>query len=82
MTDRTVIDELYDEAKQLDEENQRVLLAIARLLAQPKGGTPGYLAKQYAREIGFSSEALAEMQQAIEEACEQIDDFPEVHFDE
>jgi hypothetical protein len=71
MTDRTVIDELYDEAKQLDEENQRVLLAIARLLAQPRG-TPGYLAVQYAEEINFPKEDLAEIAEALKD-FEEID---------
>lgn len=45
-------------------------------------GLPGYLAVQYAREIDFDPDDLAEMARVIEEECERIDPVPEVKFDE
>lgn len=76
--------QIIEEIDDLNEEQQREILdAVLRVKQQqrPKG-EPGWRAIQHAREIGFSAEDLAEMQAAIEEAFEVIDDFPDVNLDE
>ena len=73
--------ELLQKVRKLNgEQKQRVLEYVEKQLS-PIKGTPGKLALQYAREIDFSREDLAEMQAAIEEAFETIDDFPDVDLD-
>lgn len=82
MRDVTLEQEILEAVQKLDTDMQRHILEIVRGLTRPKG-TPGYLAVQYAREIGFSHEDLDEMEKAINTAKEEaVDDFPEVHFDE
>ena len=78
----TIKEQIIEQLDTLNESQQReVLDTIARVKNRPQG-TPGRLAVQIAREIGFSHEDLAQMEQAIEEAFENIDDFPEVNLDQ
>jgi hypothetical protein len=77
----TIEQEIIEAVHKLTEEQKRELLEHARRLTRPKG-TPGKLAVQYARELNFAPEDLAEMEKAIEEWCERIDDSPAVKFDE
>lgn len=75
--------QIIEEIDDLSEEQQREILdVVLRVKQQRPKGEPGWRAIQHAREIGFSSEDLAEMQAAIEEAFEIIDDFPDVNLDE
>jgi hypothetical protein len=73
--------EIMEVVHQMTEEQQRELLKQAHRLKRPKG-TPGKLAIQYARELAFNSEDLAEMEQAINEAFEKPAGFTEVELDE
>ena len=73
--------EIIEVVHRMTEDQQRELLEHARRMARPKG-TPGKLAVQYARELNFSPDDLAEMEKAIEEWCERIDNSPAVNFDE
>ncbi|MEO8395999.1 MAG: hypothetical protein ABI700_23590 [Chloroflexota bacterium] len=68
--------------KELTARQKRDLLGYARSIKNRPEPEPGWKAIQHAKEIGFSSADLAQMQQAIEEACENIEDFPEVNLDE
>jgi hypothetical protein len=81
MSDLSYADEILDEVSRLSPEKQKRVLDFARGLTRPKG-ISGKEAIRIAREINISSEDLAEMEQAIEEWCERIDDWPDVNFDE
>jgi hypothetical protein len=69
MSELSYTQEIVEQIGQLTPEQQKLVLDYARSLSRPKG-TPGYLAVQYAREIGFAKADLAEMAHAIEEWCE------------
>lgn len=73
--------ELIEVVNRLTSEQQQQVLAFAESIARPRG-TPGKLAVQYAREIALSDEDAEAMMQAIDEACEQVEDSPEVNLDE
>lgn len=78
----TTKEEIIERLDELNEDQQReILRTIETLKSRPKG-EPGWRAIQHAREIGFSSEDLAEMAAAIEEACETIDPDPDVNFND
>ncbi len=72
MTDIPYEQEIIEQLRKLDEPQKKQVLDYMRGLSRPKG-TPGVLAVKYAREIGFSSDDLAEMESAIEEWCEKSD---------
>jgi len=57
--------ELLQKVDQLSAEQKRQVLAFVDGLSTEIRGTPGKLAVQIAREIGFSHEDLEQMQQAI-----------------
>lgn len=65
--------------RQLDDEQQRRVLEFAQHMIKPIG-ISRKLAIQYAREINFDSQDLLDMKDIIEEACEQIEDFPQVNL--
>lgn len=75
--EREIVSEIHD----LKPEQQREVLQYIRTLKRPKG-TPGKLAVQMAQEIGFSHEDLEEMERAINELDEYLDEPPEVDLDE
>lgn len=81
MADISYEDEILASIRLLDEAGQRRVLEFIRGLSRPKG-EPGWKIVQHARKINISSKDLDEMRQAIEEACEIIEDFPEVNLDE
>ena len=66
MSANPVSDEIRDLVDRMSPDKQKQLLSFARQLARPRG-TPGPEAVRIAREIGFSHEDLAQMEQAIEE---------------
>jgi hypothetical protein len=68
--DSTLAQEIYAAVKHLNTQDQRLVLTLVKRLLRPQG-MPGYLAVQYAREINFPKEDLAEIQKAIEEAHEE-----------
>ncbi|RMF82551.1 MAG: hypothetical protein D6737_01415, partial [Chloroflexi bacterium] len=72
--------EILEALRKLSPEKQRRVLDYTRSLTRPKG-TPGKLAVQYAREINFPAEDLAEMTVAIEAFCEVVEDIPEIDLD-
>jgi len=78
----TTKEQIIEQLDTLTENQQReILRSVLAMKTSPKG-EPGWKAIQHAKEIGFSPEDLAEMQAAIEEAFEVIDDFPEIDLDE
>jgi len=81
MADVSYEEEIVSEIHDLKPEQQRDVLRYIRTLKRPKG-TPGKLAVQIAREIGFTPEALEEMERAINELDEYLDEPPEVNLDE
>lgn len=81
MADISFEDEIVSEIHDLKPEQQREVLQYIRTLKRPKG-TPGKVAVQIAREIGFSHEDLAEMEGAIKELDAYLDEPPEVNLDE
>jgi outer membrane protein assembly factor BamD (BamD/ComL family) len=82
MSETTLEQEIVEVVHKLTPEMQRKALEYLKNLSSAPRGTPGYLAIQYAREIGFAREDLAQMEAAVNEMKQQIDDFPEVEFDE
>jgi hypothetical protein len=81
MSATTLEQEIISLVQRMDDVQRQQVLDYMHALTRPKG-EPGWQVMQHAREIGFSTEDLREMENAIEEWCERIDDFPEVHFDE
>jgi hypothetical protein len=82
MTVTTLEQEVLDELRRMSPSKQREALeAVRRINIHPEG-EPGWKIIQHARAINFPLEDLEEMERAIEEACEEIEDDPEVNFDE
>ena len=81
MADVSFEQEIVSEIHDLKPEQQREVLQYIRALKRPKG-TPGKVAVQIAREIGFSHEDLEKMERAIEELDAFLDEPPEVNLDE
>jgi hypothetical protein len=75
--------EILDALHKLNADQQRRVLEFAQGLTYPQG-ISGKQAVQYAREINFPPEDLLEMEKAIEEAFEQVEDeeINEVNLDE
>lgn len=73
--------EILDALHKLNVDQQRRVLEFAQGLTRPKG-EPGWLFLERTRDIHIEPDDLKAMEQAIEEACEQIHDFPEVNLDE
>jgi|GEM_PF-5319250 len=67
--------------KLLSSRDQQMLLDLANRLARPHG-TPGSLLIARAKDFEIDPADLQRMSDAIEEAFEQPEDFPEVNFDE
>lgn len=80
MTDSLYVDQIIHYVEKLDTEKQRQVLEYAQSLSKPKG-ISGRELIQLAHELNFDPQDLVEMQQAIEEECEQLEDFPEVDLD-
>lgn len=80
---QTYEQELLQVVKDLDRDQQKQVLNFARGLRRPPG-TPGKLAIQYAKEIDFPKEDLAEIENAINEAFKDkaLKVFPDVNIDE
>lgn len=81
----TIKEQIIEQIDRLNEDkDEQRLREILAFVAAPNRlrGEPGWRAIQHAREIGFSHEDLAEMEAAIEEACEIIEDFPEINLDD
>ena len=83
MDTKTLEQEILSEVRKLDFEMQSHLLQIVKGLTNTNRiiGEPGWRMVQHARELNFPKEDLAEMEAAIEEWCERVDDFPEVNLD-
>jgi hypothetical protein len=78
----TLEQEILNELRQMSPAKQREVLEMTRRIKHRPEGEPGWKLIQHAREINFSHEDLEEMERAIEEACEDIEDATEVNFDE
>lgn len=74
--------EILDYLNKLSEKQQREVLEYVRKMVIRPPGTPGKLAIQYAREINFDSDDLNEMERAIQEEFQRVDEFPSVNLDE
>jgi hypothetical protein len=73
--------EILEQIRQMNEEQQKEVLAFARSLKRPEGET-GKQFIERTKGIHIDPEDLALMQEAIEEWCERTYDFPQVNFDE
>ena len=80
MSDMTLEQEIIEAVHKLTNEQKRELLEHAHRLTQPKG-ISGKEFMERTKDIHIAPQDLKAMQQAIEEWCERIDDFPEVNFD-
>lgn len=81
MAEQTYEQELLNEFRQLNETKQQQAVEYVRgLRLRPRGET-GRKIIAHAQQINWPKEDLEEMARAIEEACEQVDDFPEVDLD-
>ena len=78
--DSIYVQQIVDAVQDMDLGNQQKVLDFARGLVKPKGMTGAELMR-LAVELNFDSQSLDEMQQAIEEEFERIDDFPEINLD-
>jgi hypothetical protein len=78
MVDKTYEQELLDHVRKLGVDKQRRVLEFVKGLERPPG-IPGWLAIQFADEIDFPPEDLAQIKTALED-FEEIDpsewDFP------
>lgn len=66
----------------LDDEALRDVLGYVRTRKNRPPAEPGWKAVQHVTTIAFPKQDLEEMERAIEEACEEVEDFPEVNLDE
>jgi hypothetical protein len=85
MSEMTLEQEIMVEVQKLDVDMQRHILEIVRGLTQLKNvlqGEPGWLFLERTSHIHIEPGDLKLMEEAIEEWCERIDDFPEVDFDD
>ncbi|MBL8132899.1 MAG: hypothetical protein JNL42_13650 [Anaerolineae bacterium] len=80
MMDSMSVRQIVDAVQDMDLGTQRKVLDFARGLVKPKGMTGAELMR-LAVELNFDSQSLDEMQQAIAEAFERIDDLPEINLD-
>ena len=74
--------EIVQALRGLNEQALRDVLGFVRTLKNRPPAEPGWKAVQHAREIAFPKADLDEMERAIEEACEEIEDPREVNLDE
>lgn len=75
----SVLDDLIHTVSSLDEDKQRKVLEYAHTLETPKGIPFSELIAR-AEALDVDPKLLDEMEQAIEESCEQIDNA-DVNFD-
>lgn len=82
MTDATITleQELLDQVRKLDRNQQRRVVAYARALHTRPKGQSGAEFLERTKNIHIDADDLKRMEQAIEEAFEQISDLPEVNF--
>jgi hypothetical protein len=73
--------ELVERIERMNESQQMRVLDFVEQLQRPKG-LSGAEAIRIAKEIDFDSESLNEMQRAVEEGREVIDDEPPVIFND
>ncbi len=72
-------EEIIERLSKLDEEKQKRVLEFVRSLSKPEG-IPGEALVTLARELNFGPDDLTEMARAIEEGCEQIDQWDKPIF--
>lgn len=72
--------EILDIVRGLSDAQKQQALDYLRVLKRPQG-EPGWKVVQHSRELAFDKGSLEEMQRAIDEACEMVEDFPEVDLD-
>lgn len=77
MAEHAFEDDLVRIMRNLNDEQQRRVLEFEQNMINPIG-ISGKLAIQHAREIHFDAQDLLDMKQVIEDACEQIEDFPQI----
>lgn len=76
MTSGSIKEQIIVELDHLSPDQQQQILEYARAIQSTAGlpqGIPGDVLLTRAYEINFSSEDLAEIENAIEEDCERID---------
>lgn len=74
----TTKEEIIERLDELNEDQQReILRTIETLKSRPKG-EPGWLFLERTKNIRFDDDMI----KAIEEAFDNIDDDPDVNFDE
>ncbi len=73
--------EIVQVLRELNEQARRDVLGFVRTLKNRPPAEPGWKIMQDAREIAFPKEALDEMERAIEESCEIIEDEPDIDLD-
>lgn len=81
MAEISIERELLDILHRLDETKQKKVLDFARDLSRPRGES-GKAFVEATKNLGFSKQDLAEIEQAIEEGCEIIEDDIEINFDD
>jgi hypothetical protein len=74
-------DQIIELVNTMTVEELRKVWEFAVTVKNHPPATPGTEAIRIARELNFDPQDLAEMERAIEEACESADDFPEVDLD-
>lgn len=81
MAATTYEQQILEQIREMNEEQQREVLAFARSMKRPKG-ISGKEFIERTKDIRIDPEDLKLMQDAIEEWCERVSDFPEVNFNE
>lgn len=73
--------EILAEAKKLNPDQQRLILAYARALATRPKGMSGKAFLEATQNIHIDPDDLKRMEEAIEAEFEQVRDLPEVDLD-
>jgi hypothetical protein len=73
--------EILELVRTLSDDQKQQALDYLRVLKRPKGEL-GWKVIQHSRELDFDLESLEQMERAIDEAFEVIEDFPEVNLDD
>jgi mRNA-degrading endonuclease RelE of RelBE toxin-antitoxin system len=66
--------------KTLDDSEKKQVLDYLRVISKPQGESGKKLIEDI-RKLNFDKESLREMQEAIDEACEVIEDFRDINLD-
>lgn len=75
-------EEILKIMKTLDDNTKKKVLNFVKTVSNHPQGELGQNLVKRSRELNFDQESLREMEAAIEEACEVIEDFKDINLDD